>query len=325
MALMSNNTGLSLSMAVWLASDEYIQHPENTIGVTTLIRPVKQTILSKRVTQADAVEDVSGRIAARMGQAIHKGVEEAWLNPAPALLALGYPQKVIDLIAINPSPQQLVTNPDLIPVYMEQRAQKQVGPWMVSGQFDFVFQGRLEDIKTTSTYTYINKTNDEKYKLQGSIYRWLNPTIITVDHMAIQYLFTDYSNAMASTPNYPPKKQMEYKIPLLSLGETETYVKNRVELLVNLMDAPEEQMPMCSDEDLWRKEPVFKYYKNPDATGRSTKNFDTFMEAHQRFSDDGFVGKIVENKGEVVACKYCPAFSVCQQKEIYIADGSLKL
>ncbi len=84
-------------------------------------------------------------------------------------------------------------------------------------------------------------------------------------------------------------------------------------------------MPPCSDDDLWRKDPVFKYYKNPNSTARSTKNFDTFAEAHARLAEDGFVGKVVEVKGEVVACKYCNAFAVCKQKDTYIADGSLKL
>jgi hypothetical protein len=91
---------------------------------------------------------------------------------------------------------------------------------------------------------------------------------------------------------------------------------------------PEGELPLCTDKELWRKEPAYKYYKNPASAAsgsRSTKNFDTIAEAHARLLEDGNVGTVVEVPGEVVACKYCNAFPVCTQKDALIADGSLKL
>jgi len=40
---------------------------------------------------------------------------------------------------------------------------------------------------------------------------------------------------------------------------------------------------------------------------------------------DGGVGIVVEKPGQVLACKYCPAFPICSQKDELIADGSLQL
>ena len=48
-------------------------------------------------------------------------------NPRDALKALGVPKKIADNVMINPSKPMLEFNPDAIPVYMEQRAYKQVG------------------------------------------------------------------------------------------------------------------------------------------------------------------------------------------------------
>lgn len=323
----SNNTGIPISIAVWLAHDEYDYNPDlNTISITSLIRPIKQTLLTKRVPDQQSVPDVAAQLSNRIGSAVHKAVETAWLeNYKQSLKSLNYPDAVIAKIRVNPSEEEVANNPDLIPVYMEQRSYRQVGNMTVSGKFDLVIDGYLEDIKMTSTFTYAHKTNDEKWRIQGSCYRWLNPLIVTKDTLKIQYIFKDFMQSLANSPNYPPSATHEYKIKLWSPQETEVYVKQRVADLQRLDSADEADMPPCSDEDLWRKDPVFKYYKNPNSTARSTKNFDTFQEAHARLAEDGYVGKVVEVKGEVVACKYCSAFPVCKQKDVYIADGSLKL
>lgn len=80
---------------------------------------------------------------------------------------------------------------------------------------------------------------------------------------------------------------------------------------------------MCDDDELWRSEPVFKYYKNPAKTLRSTKNFELKQEAMLRFVEDGSVGVIREVPGQVTACKYCPAFAACSQKDALIKSGDL--
>src|SRR5574343_669124 len=132
-----------------------------------------------------------------MGSAIHAAIEKAWLTPKNALKALGVPNKIADNVMINPSKPMLELNPNAIPVYMEQRSYKQVGKYKVSGKFDFVAEGKVQDFKSTSVYTYLNQSNKDKYILQGSIYRWLNQDIITEDVMMIHYIVTDWSKAEA--------------------------------------------------------------------------------------------------------------------------------
>lgn len=322
----SNSTGIPLSLAVFLATDTYDHNPDpNTISVTSLIRPIRQTILSARVPDEQAVVDVANLIQSRMGGAIHDGIERAWKEHHHiAMQALGFPDRVIKRIKINPTKEELTE--DCLPVYLEQRASKKVGKWTVSGKFDFVGDGRVEDFKSTSVFTAMNNTNDEKYILQGSLYRWLNPDLITQDQMAIQWIFTDWSKVRAmADPNYPQNRVQQKLFPLMPINKVQAYVERTLNQLDTYWNSPEEEIPLCTDADLWRSDPVFKYYKNPEKTARSTKNFDTKQEAMLRYIEDGSKGLVKEVPGQVTACKYCPAFSVCSQKDALIASGDLIL
>lgn len=324
MSKYSNTSAVPLSLGVFLASDHYdYNYDANTISATSLIKPLRQIVLSARVPTENSVVDLISLVPMRLGTAIHDGIENAWKNNYQnALTEMGVPQKVIDKIKINPKPEELTE--DTIPIYMEQRAHKKVGKYTISGKFDFVGEGRVEDFKSTGVYTAMNNTNDAKYILQGSIYRWLNPDLITKGEMAIQFIFTDWSAMRARTDeNYPKQRIQQRILPLKSINEIDAFINNKLNQIDKFMDAPEADIPLCTDEDLWRSAPVFKYYKNPAKTTRSTKNFDTRQEAYVRMAEDGGVGIVIEQPGTVTACKYCQAFSICTQKDALIAAGDL--
>lgn len=326
MAKYKNENNISLSLAVYLATDEYDHSSDPTeFSATGLLRPLKQLILANRLPETVEPTDISSLVSSRLGTSIHSGIEKAWAtNYKQAMFDLGYPSSVIDRVVVNPDPTKLPK--DCIPVYQEIRTKKQLGKWIISGKFDFVADGRLEDFKSTKVYSYIAGSNNEKYRMQGSIYRWLNPEIITNPEMAIQYIFTDW-NSMQATINadYPKSAMLEQKFTLLPVAEVEQYITSKIRLVEQYKDSPEDAIPRCTDEDLWRRAPVWKYYKNPASTARSTKNFDTAGEAHTRLAEDKYVGSVVEVKGEVIACKYCSALSICKQKDEYILNDSLKL
>lgn len=319
----SNNNKLPISLAVWLASDTYDKQ-EAGLSVTTLLKPIRQIILSQRVPEEDQVSDVMSMLASRRGTAIHNSVEDAWVNYyAKALKALGYPQGLIDRVRINPDPATLT--PDDVPVYLEKRVKKDVLGVPVSGQYDFVIEGCVEDIKTTSIFSYMSGNKDSDYILQGSLYRWLNPEIITGDVLKINFIFSDWqkARAIADPVNYPQAAIVSKAYKLLPIEEAERFVTNKVAAIQKYVDTPEDMLPLCSDKELWRSDPVYKYYKNPDNRARSTKNFDSIAEANKRLVDDGNVGVVITVPGAVKACLYCPAFSVCTQKDRLIASGDL--
>lgn len=339
-----NQAGVPLSVAVYLATDHYDYVP-GAISATSLLKPAKQRILKARLKPEQTVKDISGLVKSRMGTSIHDGIEKAWLfSYKQALKSLNYPDHVIDRVIVNSSQllkqhgydtaaleeagvclDHKAAHDNAIPVYMEIRSFRKMGEHTISGKFDFAAEGRVEDFKSTSVYTWTNDTKSEDYKLQGSIYRWLNPKIITRNEMAIQFFFTDWSRAQAKTsPKYPQQQTQEMTIPLLSLDDTEQFIHSKLAESTRLWDADESNMPMCTDKELWRTEPKFKYYKNPAKRSRSTKNFDSLAEANAQLIKDGNVGIVIEAKGEVKACNYCDAFPICRQKDIYVQDGTLK-
>lgn len=324
---LTNTTGIPLSIAVWLANDEYDRFNDpNYISVTTLIKSPRQIILGRRATPENTdTMDVVSLMASKLGTAVHNSIEYTWINNyREALTRLGYPAKVIDRIRINPVEPETGT----IPIYMEKRAFREVGKFIIGGKFDFIGDGHLDDFKTTGVYTYISGSNEWKYQLQGSLYRWLNPEIITGDHMNIQFIFTDWSRRDAmikAKDGYPPTKIFQHKIKLKSVAETDVWVQERIRLIESLENTPEAELPYCEARDLWQDNPTYKYYKNPAKKTRSTANFQTSAEATIRWIEDGRLGEVVEVPGTTKGCLYCDAFNQCTQKDALIACGSLKV
>lgn len=327
-----NNSNTSMSVALWLASDGYDLSgaiPDNLISATALLKPVRATILSRRA-QAQGMEkvaDVADLVPSRLGHAFHDSVEQAWKSDdrVKNLQKLGIPKRVAEKVHVNPSKEYLEENPDTIPIYMEIRSRKEIEGYTVSGKFDFVADGRVEDFKSTSTFSYTMGNKDEDYRLQGSIYKWLNPDIITEDHMAIQFLFTDWSAKLAKAgKGYPQNRVLEHRIKLLTVEETEEFIRDRVKTIERYRLSPEDELPLCTDKELWRSAPTYKYYADPTKLIRSTRNFKDRDEA-MKFKATKGKGIVVEAGGEVKACAYCPAFNLCTQKDRYLLDGSLKL
>lgn len=319
----TNHAQIPLALAVFLANDSY-DHEEDVISATTLLKPTRQVVLAKRVPKEDRLVDIAELVASRIGTAIHDAIEAAWKSGKleEILLSLGFPSRVAKRVRVNPPQEEVEAG--CIPVFMEQRAYREIEGMKISGKFDFIGEGSVQDFKSTSVYTYINQSNAKKYPLQGSIYRWLNPDLITEDTMFIHYIFTDWSGSKAkSEKDYPRSRLLSQRYNLMSLAETESFIRQRVRLIKKYMEAPEHEIPECTDEELWRKPTVWKYYKDPNKMTRSTKNFETKQEAFARFTDDGSSGAVREVKGQVVACKYCDAFTVCSQKDRLIEDGSL--
>lgn len=324
----TNNTGVSLFAAVYLATDHY-DHSNAGLSATSLLKPIKQVLLPHRVPEAERVVDVIEMASNRTGSSIHDGFEAAWKDDRlpETLKSLGYPAGVISKIRVNPT-QEEVAKGDIIPVYMEQRLSKNVQGIKVTGKFDAVVNGEVEDLKNTSVWKYM-AGKDAEYIMQGSIYRWLGPHIITKDWMNLTFHIKNWERSGAARfgEGYPPQQILTKRLKLHSLETTEAYVQQRVSDLIRLRDVSEDLMPPCTDYDLWRKDPQWRYYKNPakayEPGARSTKNFDNAADAAIQLSKDGNVGVVMHRLGQVTACKFCSAAPVCQQRLALIASGDL--
>lgn len=325
---LTNNTGLSLFAQVYLAHETY-DREEAGLSVTTLLKPVKQIILARRVPEGMASADVADMIASSNGTAIHDAFEAAWKSPklVDTLTRLGYPKGVASKVRVNPSAEEVAAG-GIIPVYTEIRSAKDVLGIRVTGKFDFIGDGAVEDLKNTSVWKYLNADFDH-YILQGSMYKWLNPTLVTKDWMNLTFQFTDWNgrDRNMNPENYPPARMHTRRLQLMDVSETQKWVERKIVQLVDLEHAPEEDMPPCTDKELWRKADTYRYFAKPEKAyepgARSTKNFTDLAEANLHVATKG--GVIVTKRGGVTGCKYCNAFLACKQKDALIAAGDLIL
>jgi hypothetical protein len=331
MADITNKARLEIAPALWLLEDFYDYNPDpHVISATGLLSPVRPIILASQAANDDHHSmDVLDLVGSRMGSALHDSLEDCWkdVNRVRAgLKQLKIPQKVIDRVRINPNKLDLVTNPLLIPIYIENRASKKLGKWTISGKYDLVFDGEVQDYKSCSAWAYVFDSNSADYILQGSIYRWLNPDKITKDTVRIHYIFTDWSKskALQDKKSYPQTRILSREYRLKPMDWIESFMRNKLDTLESLLHAKQKDLPLCTPEELWQKDTKYKYYKNPNNTARSTANFDVEQHAQTRWADDGGVGKVITVPGEVVRCKYCNSMEVCEQAAGYIKSGLIK-
>jgi len=321
--MFTNVTGIPLSIAAWLATDDYDHSSDpKEISATTLLQPVRSVVLQMRAQSTQNV-DLSSLIPSRLGTAVHDSIEQVWRSKRikQTLLSLGLPEKVAGNVVVNPEKPE----PGNMNVHMEVRSKREVLGYVITGKYDLVLNGQLEDHKTTKTYSYIKQSNKDSYIKQGSLYRWLNPLIITKETVAINYIFTDWIQMKTLTQyDYPKKQVIQQHYPLMTMQATQQFVEDKIREIDRLVNLDQKHLPQCSREELWQQDAVYKYYKNPSARTRSTKNFDNLADAHQRLASDGNIGTVVTVPGQVKRCHYCNASPSCTQRESLEAEGLLK-
>jgi len=299
------------------ASDDPI-----AISATSLMKPTNMVALERHNKDTDKIINLEMLIPSVMGNAMHTLLETALDDTSDDLWKqLGVPK------------------PDKLEVRQEIREQRLINGWNVTGKFDVLYmydgsEWHLADLKTLSVWGFIIDPvkKKEEFVKQLSIYRWLNQDKPIADRAEILYWFTDWSGADARRkPDYPQSRIGSMEIMLWSINETERYITSKLadldKAMSNLTSSSHTGFA-CSDEELWRTEPQFKYYK-PNKSGgfnmaRATKNFATYPEAHSKLMADGNVGKIVEQPGEVKRCRFCSVLSFCEQGQGYKALGLVK-
>lgn len=324
-----NGQDLPISVAAWLALDEYVSNPD-IVSATQLLQSTRKLVLSYQAMHSSTIAttpaDVMSMMKSRKGTAVHSAIESTWTDEnkrRKALSALGYSDSSIDKFVVNVEPADLKKGQ--IPVYTERFCERTIGDYAVGGTADFIIKGRLSDFKNTSTFSYNDPKKARDYQIQGSVYRWAMPDIITEDEMDIIEMYDDWSKARAFGSGYPSNPIEVRKIPLLSLTQTERFISNKIKDVAEALTLDEEDIDPCSDEELWRKSDTYKYYAKADAVGKSTKNFDNYKDALKHFNEAGAKGRIDHVKGEVVACRFCDAIGICSQAKRLIANGELRL
>lgn len=317
---------LPITVTAWLAHDSYVGNPD-IYSATSLLKSVRQIILTQRAEAMHKLPPAASlkqMFASRMGTSIHEGIERVWTSGdyKEALLNVGIKQASIDKIVVNPASPSDVP-PGHIAAYFEKAVEGDFGEgWWSGGTADSIFDGQLGDYKSTKSYSYNDKGKARLYTLQGSIYRAAAPNIITKDTIEITHLFTDWTMGNSMRTNFPPAPIMTTHFPLLSINETKRYVRTKLNMVDELIDAEDSEIPLCDDEELWSGPPQYKYYSKPTNV-KASAVFDNLPAANAHARKKG-TGIVLEVKGTVRACNYCEARLVCKQRISLTAEGRLK-
>jgi len=311
MTNITNNSNISVPLAVWLAMDNYnVDTRDNVISATTLLKPIRQIVLGRKYRNNIKEIDVENLIASSMGTALHDSVEKAWKQKDKVLTIL---EKLGFL-----SPEALYDE-----VILERRSEVELNGYIISGQFDIAFKGIVCDIKSTSVWSHIFGSKEEDYILQLSIYKYLNQDIITNEYGYIEHIFTDWSQVKAmQDKSYPQKRILSTKLKLYSNDEIERYMREKIALIAKYEALPDSLIPKCSQEELWQSDDVYKYYKDPTKMSKSTKNFTDKDEADEMARRGG--GIVVTFGGEAKRCAYCSYTNICSQYEELKLIGLVK-
>lgn len=323
MRRITNDLNIDPIIATWLASDTYTGSGKGKyISATTLLRSTRQQVLGHKISNSDIIieqVDISTLLKSSIGTALHKAIQDSWESEpvrTKALQCLGIPEDKIARIKVNPENP----NPEDINLFFEKRVNKEFKGWTISGQFDLVANGVLHDFKSTSTYTYVNKTKEKDYALQGSIYRWLNPDLITRDIIKIHYIFTDWNkNYALSNPDYPKCPFVTVDYPLLSVQEIENYMTEKLINLDYFLENPEIDLPICDNKTLMIDD-VWQYFSSPTSV-KASKNFSTEGEAYTYLAAKGGKGIIKKKEQTPKGCEFCGCRGICSQYKHFVEKG----
>lgn len=215
-----NRSKVPFVLFKWLQQDFYDNaDAAGTISMTTLIKPTQAVILQKRYDEKIEI-DAASRFWSLLGQGVHAVLEK-------------------------------VEDAKIVPI---ERLKVKFGKHTVSGKFDLIYSKKLSDFKVTSAYTAVYGSRLEEWKLQLSGYRylyWKVYNILLNDTGSIIGIFRDWQKSKVEEVGYPKHPITEMNIRLMSIVETEAWIKSRLKLLDSADTKRDSMLPNCSEEDRW--------------------------------------------------------------------------
>lgn len=274
-----------------LCSDNYsgdVTGKKTDYSATSLVAPVQQTILKKRYPNIQA-EDVMDRVWALLGSGVHNIIEGHASEGA----------------------------------VVEKRLYKKVLDKTLSGQVDHYKDGVITDYKVTTSFK-VCKGDYSDWEKQLNIYAWLfKQHKYKVNSLRIISFIRDHSESNKFKSGYPNFPITVIPITLWEDHIAESFIKDKVATLKACEDYTDEQLPPCSDDDMWAQPDVWAVMK--EGRKSAIKLFDNLDSAREHagyMSDEaGNALYIQHRKGERRRCsKYCTVSSVCSQYKKYLED-----
>ncbi len=261
---------------------EYTYQPKR-YSITSLL-DTHRILQLKRRHNDELSQDVSDMLWMIFGSGIHKAIEDAGVDPGQ---------------------------------HAEKRLEWQFGEYTLSGIVDFIDENNelILDWKTTSLWTYIYRSNDEKWlkQLQLSALLWFKNTGQWISKGQIGALLKDYKKKPFPEAGYPDSELQIIDFDLGSPTDIEEWVIQTFAEIAEMEALQDHELPLCSPADRWNTGD--KYAVTEKGKKRAVRVYDNEEDATRHVSQafsDGIKMDINYRPGEDKRCKdYCPVKHFC--------------
>ena len=256
-------------------------------SATELIAPVQQTILKHRY-YSQLSEDVADRIWSLLGQCAHTVLERA----------------------------------DVKNALQEERIFADMMGKQISGAADLYHNETISDYKVTTVWTAIKGNRRAEWTAQLNILAYLFGTLgFEVKALQVVAIYRDWSATEAAryADRYPPKAEC-LSMELWTKDTQMKFICERLMALIEAEDKTDDELPICSDEEMWAKADQWAVKKI--GAQRSTKNCDSKEEAETVLASQKKPAdyEIQLRSGEHTRCdKYCISSTFCSQHQAFKA------
>lgn len=258
----------------------------NRIGITTLIQNPRLRIL--KLAHYDEIEvDVSDFLWLLLGNAVH-----------------------YVLAKIDSDKEKSKDR------FIETKLEEQVNGLTIVGKLDLfdTATASIEDWKITSVWS-IKFGDHESWEEQLNPYAWLlRKCGFEVKQARINAILRDWRKSeMQKYEDYPKVPFVTVPIKLWSFEEQQAFVEQRVEIYKEAMKMNITDLPICSEQERWKKEDSYAVYKGTNKT--ASRVLETAKDAED-WAKTNLVGckyNIVKRLGVDNKCiGYCDVAHFCQ-------------
>ena len=282
-----------------LVNSNYTPTPHQ-YSCTTILKPTRQIILERRY--GDQIEqDVSDMCWLIFGIAVHSVIENSQED--------------------NGQFKEEKLKVDLGKYWEELKG------YYLSGRSDMIdlIKKMIIDWKTCSAWKVIYK-DFEDWRKEMLIYAWAVKDIgFDIDKAEAIAFIKDHNKTKSKTDSQYPKLPIwveKFKFNKKSFQEIEQFIYNKFMELKKYENAPDEELPMCTDEERWREPTKYAIKKKVNKT--ASKIHDTLEEAeeHLKNLEIGYpnIYEIEVREGTDKRClEYCSCCEFCPYyKEKYM-------
>ena len=282
MGQITNKKGLPEQLVRAVERDYTYQ--DKRYSITSLL-DTHRILQLKRRHHDELSQDVSDMIWMIFGSGIHKAIEDAGVGEGQ---------------------------------HAEKRLEWQFGDYTLSGIVDFIDEKKeiVLDWKTTSLWTYIYKSNHDKWlkQLQLSALLWFKNTGQWIQKGQIGALLKDYKKKPFPEEGYPDSELQIIEFDLGSPTDIEEWVIQTFDDIALMETFDDYELPLCSPEDRWNTGDKWAVIEK--GKKRAKRVYDNEEEATEHVSNAFSIGVKMEidfRPGEDKRCKdYCPVKAFCE-------------